>query len=347
MKTTILQLAIAFLLLLQSCENNCPPDPLTENDIAGYIDGSTGILFTTSADRDDVLAQLDATPHDGSLYKLPIYEIDEEQVYLLFEIAEVEMPAIFIDYQFEDYCYEGILMDFEDELLEIIEDNDGNLSDQFIMACGDIIGEIGEKEKANDRLRKGIEQEDLEKLMKKVAKEQALKKKLSEISKKKGDEAKQALNNGDEDGAKEKAKELKEETKLKFTEYLDWNWCDDWKLGMKYPMYYTKKPTVIPPDLIKSFSKDNIRYKVYKSAKCGVSHTPPYFVCWKFQTLDTLRTTPPVWNTVKQLPRKNCERGTAFCVEQEVVVAFDMDYSDSLCERLITVRPVKGFACFD
>ncbi len=346
MKTTTLLLAVAILFIV-SCNNNCPPGPLTNDDIAGYIDGSTGILFTTKTDKKDVLTKLDASPHEGSSYKMPVFEIENQPVYLLFEIAEVDHPGEFINYQHSDYCFQELFIDFENELMEIIERNEANLEDQFIIACGDVIGQIGEEEEAKENIRKGKEKEALDKLKEKKENKKKLKKELAETAKKKGQEAKEALNNGDIDEANEKAKELVDETKYKFNLKYKYDYCDDWQLRLDYDYYWTQTPTTIPPELINEFSKDNIRYKVYKSAKCGDSYTPPYFTCWQWHSLDTLRPAPSIWNTVEELPRKNCERGTAFCVEQEVVIALDKDYSDSLCSRLISVRPVKGFACFD
>jgi len=345
MKTSNQLLAMC-LLFLFSC-NNYPPVPLTNDDIAGYIDGSTGILFTTKTDRKDVLANLEASQHEGSLYKMPVFEIENQPVYLLFEVAEVENPDEFINYQHSDYRFQELFIDFENELMDIIERNEANLADQFIIACGDVLGQIGEEEESRENIRKGKEKEALDKLKEKKESKKKLKKELAETAKKKGQEAKEALNNGDKDGAKEKAKELKEEMKFKYFEYFNWDWCPDLDLKLKYGYFYKDLSDTIPPELINEFSKDNIRYKVYKSAKCGDSFTPPYITCWKTLPIDTIRPAPAVWNTIEQLPRKNCERGTAFCVEQEVVIALDKDYSDSLCTRLINVRPIKGFACFN
>ena len=346
MKSHALLLTICIFFIL-SCKNDCPPDQLTNDDIAGYIDGSTGILFTTKTDRQDVLANLEASPHKGSLYKMPVFEDENNQVYLLFEIAEVDKPGEFINYRRSDICFQELFIDLENELVEIIERNDENLADQFIIACGDALGQIGNQEEANVNVKKGKEQEALDQLKEKKENKKKLKNEIAETAKKKGQEAIEALNNNDEEGAKKKAEELKDELKFKYYEYFKWDWCPDMGLKLKYGYFYKDlTDTIPPPELINEFAKDNIRYKVYKSAKCGNSFTPPYFSCWKFEPIDSIPA-PVVWNTVEELPRKNCERGTAFCVEQEVVLALDQTYSDSLCTRLINVKPIKGFACFN
>ena len=340
-------LLAALTFCFHSCNNDCPPDPLNNDDIAGYIDGSTGILFTTKADRQEVLANLDASPHEGSLYKMPVFEHDNEQVYLLFQVAEVDRPAEFVNYRHSDYCFEELFIDLENELMDIIERNEDNLADQFVMACGDALGQIGKEEEANENIRKGKEQESLDKLKEKKESKNQLKKEITKTAKKKGGEAKDALDNDDKDTAKEKAKELKDEFKDYYREFFRYQWCRDWEFRLMYNNYYKGSNATKPaPELIKEFAKDNIRYKVYKSANCGKSFTPPYITCWKNMPFDSIPA-PIVWNTVEKLPRKNCERGTGFCVEQEVVLALDKDYSDSLCTRLISVKPVKGFACFD
>lgn len=293
-----------------------------------------------------MLENLGANPHEGSLYKMPVFEHENEPVYMLFEVAEVETPSEFLNYRHSDYCFQELFIDLENELMDIIQRNEDNLADQFIMACGDALGQIGEEEEGKENVRKGKEQEALDKLKEKKENKKKLKKEIAETAKKKGQEAKEALNNGDEDSAKEKAEELKDDLKYKYYEYFKWEWCPDWDLGLKYGYFYKDLTNTIPPELINEFSKDNIKYKVYKSAKCGDSYTPASITCWKRRSFSSFPV-PAVWNTTEQLPRKKCVRGTAFCVEQEVVLALNKEYSDSLCTRLINVRPIKGFACFN
>jgi hypothetical protein len=346
MKTTILIFAIGMLLLF-GCNNDCPPEPLTNNDIAGYIDGSTGILFTSPEYREDVLASLDATPHEDLLYKMPVFKIDETQVYLLFEIAEVPDPAQYMGYKQEDDCYKYLFDEFRTELMDLIELNEDNLEDRFILACGDLAGKLDAEEKEKEKNEKGKEQDALQNLEKKNVAKAAFKKKLAENGKEKAGAVKNKLNNGDKEGAKEKAGELADETEQEF--YLDFGYdlCPDWnlKLGLKY--YYTPQPTPIPPEIINEFTRKNIRYKVYKDADCGDEGTPPYLTCYRWLSTDTLLPDPEIWITHEKLPRKNCERGTGFCVEQEVVLTLTKHYSDAACTRLIAVYPDKGFACFD
>lgn len=346
MKTTSLLLVIC-LLFLSSCNNDCPPEPLNNTDIAGFIDGSTGILFTTPDYKQDVLASLEATPHEGLLYKMPVFEIEETQVYLLFEIAEVPDPEQYMGYKHEDDCYEYLFDEFRTELMDIIELNNDNLEDQFILACGDLAGKLDAEEKEKEKNEKGKEQDALKNLEKKKEARKGFKKKLAENGKEKAEAIKAKLNNGDKDGAKEKAGELADESKEDFYFHFGYEFCPDWKFGLDLKYYYTPQPTPIPPEVINEFTKNNIRYKVYKDADCGDEGTPPYFMCYRMSSFDTLLPDPEIWITHEELPRKNCERGTGFCVEQEVVLTLTKHYSDAACTRLIGVYPNKGFACFD
>ena len=352
MKTTASVFLIALSILMQNCKSTeCPPDPLSANDIAGYIDGSTGILFTTTTNKENVLTSLNATPHEEGTYKMPVFEIDEQQVYLVFRTAEVEQPFQYIDYRFSDYCYNSIFLDFENELMELIELNEENMTAQFIIACGDVVGQLDDNEKEKEKNIKGKEKEALENLKKKEENKRELKKELSEMAKKKGDEAKQALNNDDKEGAKEKAKELVDETKFRFNLKYNYDFCDEWNLKLDYGFYWTADTTVIPPDLINEFSNANIRYKVYKNAECGPGPPTIGFTCFQFTPFlfDSIRPPPPppaIWTTQEHQFRDVCQRGKGFCVEQEVVILIEKDYSDSLCTRLVNVRPINGFACF-
>ena len=129
MKTIVSIFLFMLMVLMQSCTTNeCPPDPLVESDIAGYIDGSTGVLFTTSVDKDAVLESLNAVPHDDATYRFPVFEIGDQQVYLVFQVAEVEHPSQFVNYHYSDYCYGGLFREYENELMELIELNEENLN---------------------------------------------------------------------------------------------------------------------------------------------------------------------------------------------------------------------------
>ena len=350
MKTLTSLFLIVLFLAISGCTNpDCPTDPLTNDDITGFIDGSTGILFTTAADKLDVLASLEAEPHTETTYRMPIFEIGEQQVFLIFKVEEVEQPSAYMEYEFVDYCYSAVFQEFENELMELIEMNEENLEDQFIIACGDAMGQIGDDEEEKQQNVKGKEQETLDKLKKNKQAKKELKNELAETAKKKGIEAKQALNNGDKDKAKEKAKELVEESKKKFTLKLDYKFCEDWKFGVEYGYWYTEPEPEIPPELINAFTNQNIRYRVYKSAECGPGPPTLSLICYNSTPirLDSTRPPPPpVWTSQEHLPRDVCRRGTGFCVEQEVVYLIERDYSDSLCNRLINVRPYKDFACF-
>jgi len=278
---------------------------------------------------------------------MPVFIIDETQVYMIFDVEEVDNPSEFLHFQYDDYCYADILNDFENELLELIETDDENIENQIIIACGDVLGEISNKENNKEKNIKGKEKEALEKLKEKKQEENALKKELAETAKEQAEKVKEALDNGDKNGAKEKAKELVDKTKEKL--YLHFNYpnCEDWNFGMGYGQYWTPNPTEIPPDLINQFSHDNIRYKVYKNAKCGPGPPTIAFQCYRHGILDSVNPPPPIWMTEEYLPRKVCERGSGFCVEQEVVIELIKEYSDDSCKRLINVKPVKDFACFD
>jgi hypothetical protein len=346
MRSTTISLLIGLIIMLAGCESNCPPDPLSNDDIAGFIDGTTGILFTTAEDREDVLSSLSASPHDETTWRMPIFDLEEQTVYLVFRIAEVESPYQYMDYAFDDYCFDNIFFELETELLDLVELNEGNLQDQFILACGDAVGKIGEKADEQARNVKGKENDALEKLKKNKKNKAKLKKDMAKAAKEKGGEAKAALNNGDEETAKKKAKELAEETKWKFDLHFDYDWCDDWKFKLDFGYTWSEEP-VTPPALINEFTHQNIRYKVYKNAECGPGPPTMSFICYNYTPPDTLRpNVPPVWTTQEYLTRDVCTGGNGFCVEQEVVYLLEKDYSDSTCRRLINVRQYKDFACF-
>jgi hypothetical protein len=356
MKTKALIFIFLGIILLAACNStNCPPEPLTNSDIAGYLNGSTGILFTTIIDRDPVLENLNATPFEAEkgVFKMPVFMIDETQIYLLFGVKEVKNPSAFINYQASDYCYNQLFQDFKDELMDIIENDEKNLVDRFVFACGKLAGRLEVNEKTKEKNLNGKEKETIEKLGKIDEEIKELIKDLTERGKKKGEEAKEKLENGDKDGAKQKAEELKEEAQQEFHFGFGYRFCEDWDFGLKYgKFWYSPQPTPVPPELINEFSRDNIRYKVYKSARCGESFTPPSFAdCFSlyYINVDSINPLPQpnIWTTEELLPRKKCERGTGFCVEQEVVVKMIREYSDSLCTRLVNVRQVKDFACFD
>lgn len=347
----LLSIFFSFSFLI-SCSNNkdCPPVPLGDNEIAGYVDGKINTLFTTEKDKDDVLASLDASPHLGETYKMPVFEVENNQVYLLFNIMEVDQPAAYMNLEYGDYCYASIFNQLEMELYDLIELNEDNLADQFIIACGDAIGEIADKEKEkNAKAKKGEEKDAIKKLKENEKAKKETKKDISKTAKEKGNEAKEKLNNGDKDGAKEKAKELadecKEKVKLKFN--FGWEFCEDWEFKLDLGYWWNPVPAEIPPELINSFTKDFIRYRVYKDADCGPGPPTIDFGCWKLGQLDTIPPVRSIWETTEHLPRKVCVRGTGFCVEQEVVIANVKQYSDSLCSRQIHVYPIMGFSCFD
>ena len=174
-----------------------------DGTVVKAVTTAAGTVHSYSASELDEMNDEDyTTPWNPNTYQ-------SQQVYLVFRISEVDQPSNYVDYQYTDYCYGEVFQTYENELLELVDLNDENLEDQFIIACGDALGKLGDKEEAKEKNMKGKEKEALDKLQKKKQNKKDLKKELAETAKQKGKEAKEALNNDDKEGAKEKAKELR------------------------------------------------------------------------------------------------------------------------------------------
>lgn len=342
MKATIYLFAMAMLFVLQSCMNDCPPEPLNNDDLAAYIDGSTGILFTTPEDKEDVLSSLDATLHERDIYKMPVINYDNKEVYMLFTVSEVSTPAAYTNFRIPEPLTDPF-KDFENELIDILERNKPNVADAFVTTCGDFVGKLGEMEENKVKNGKGNLKEKTKKLQEKKEAKDKIRDELIETAKEKGIEAKQKLDNADKEGAKEKAKELKEKVEEKYDEYYDYDFGYKWKQKWGLKLYYY--PPDPKPDLFIDTVKNNIKIKVYRNAECGGKPPIYTFECQKMAPMFPLNPDEAIWVTRKQDQYTTCKRGKGYCVEQEVVVAIEYIYTDPACKFMIDVNPEKKFAC--
>ncbi|OOG74898.1 hypothetical protein [Algoriphagus sp. A40] len=341
MKKLLFSLAVILILSLFSCSKKEIKTELTSEDLAGYLDTHSGILFTTSADKSDVLTKLQAKPFEGELYTLPILEHEGKTVLYIFQLAEVERPWEFQDYKPTDICMDEVFQDFENQISSLINRNVPNLKDQIILACGKLAGDLEEGLNGQGPMEKDKEKLD------------EFKGKLLKNGQEKGEAAEKALKEGDPEAAKKEGEELNEEAKDEY--YRDLDFCKeklwDFSFRMRYKFEFNEE---IPAELINEFERDFIRYKVYKSAACQDGPATLARICTQeFPLLigrDTLNRPiqlPPRWISEEYFARKVCRIGNGFCVEQEVVIGSGKVYSDANCTRLINIREYKGFSCFD
>lgn len=344
MKKLTFLLVISLIFCFWSCEKKEVKTELTPEDLAGYLDTQAGILFTTSADKSDVLAKLQAKPFEGEYYTLPILEHEGKTVLYIFQLEEVERPWEFQNYIPSDICKDKVFQDFENEIFRLIDRKVPNLKDQIILACGKLAGD----------LEGGIgDQVPLEKRQEEKENLEEFKEKLLNNAQEKGEAAEQALKEGDPEAAKKEGKELKEEAKEEY--HLDFDFCKEksWNFGFGLRYKYELNEE-IPAELINEFEHDFIKYKVYKSAACQDGPATMARICTQETPLlfgrDTLNRPiqiPPRWVSDEYFARKVCRIGTGLCVEQEVVIGTGKVYSDANCTRLIQIREYKGFSCFD
>ncbi|HSF55071.1 MAG TPA: hypothetical protein VLA71_15055 [Algoriphagus sp.] len=344
MKKLLISLAIGLLFCCWSCSKKDVKTELTSEDLAGYLDTQAGILFTTAADKSEVLAKLQAKPYEEEFYTFPILEHEGKTVLYVFQLEEVERPWEFQDYKPDDICMDEVFQTFENEIFRLIDRKVPNLKDRIILACGKLAGDL--EEGLRDQAPLEMRQDEREKL-------EEFKEKLSNNAKEKGEAAEQALKEGDPEAAKKEGEELKEQAKEDY--HLDFDFCKEklWNfdLGLRYKYELNGE---IPAELIKEFEHEFIKYKVYKSAACQEGPATMARICTQETPLliggDTLNRPiqlPPRWVSDEFFARKVCRIGTGLCVEQEVVIGTGKVYSDANCARLINIREYKGFSCFD
>ena len=352
MKKSI-QLALLLLIsiLFTNCTGDCPECPISTElvnpmtDMAGYLDGNLGALFTTSKDKTAVLDALNAEALEDGNYQIPIEGILDEPFTMCFSIYEVDNPYGYMNFDPYNACFEDILLSLESSLDDIIEGDWEDLDNDIILATGAALGQLefninddnderignGKKEdakKANDNLK------EVKKETKKDAKEAA-------------EKIKEKLEQNDKDGAKEEKKKLTYKLKEKWTLKLKFDYDKPWCDSELYP-YYKGSFYCIPevPELLKTFIKQGIRYKVFKDADCNTVENPTFtFPCTEDIHLDSIRIRPRTYSKSDPQPSKSCIKGTSFCVEQEVIISIQKIYSDKDCVSLIDLNYTKGYSC--
>lgn len=344
MKKTSFFPAFILLISLFSCIKKEAPPELGAENVAGFLNTQVGILFTTATDQADVLAKLEAKPAEEGMFAMPIMEHEGKTVWYTFQVSQVEKPWEYLGYVIEDICMDQVFFDFESQVDDLIEGAVPNLGDQIVMACGDLVGDLEEEVK---------EKTPEERLKEQQEKLREFSERLLEMGRELGRAAEEALKQQDADAAKEKGKELAKNAKREFSLDLDYCLDKDWNFGFGWRYGYEFQEE-LPPELIQEFSKNFVRYKVYKEATCGVG--PPTMArnCSMELPLmlpgDSLSKPIPMptrWVTDEYYERKVCRIGKGFCVEQEVVIGLSKVYSDPNCTRMIHVRSFKGFSCFD
>lgn len=353
MKKLPFSIAIILLACLWSCIKKEIKKELTSEDLAGYLDTKAGILFTTVADKSDVLAKLQAKPYEEEFYTMPILEVAGKTVLYIFQVEEVERPFDFQDFKPVDICRDGVFQEFEYQITSLIDQNVPYLKDQILMACGKLAGDLEDGLDDQAPLVRGKEKEILEKRQQDKEKLNEFREKLLKNGQEKGEAAEQALKDGDPEAAKKQGEDLKEEAQKEYN--WDFDFCKErfwnFKLGARYMYDFNEE---IPPELINEFINDHIKYKVYKSAECKEGPATMAKICTQevivllgMDSLNKPIQIPPKWVSDEYFPRKVCRIGTGLCVEQEVVIGTGKVYSDANCTRLIDIRNYKGFSCFD
>ena len=348
MKYNILILIMTMLLII-SCSKKCPDCPTADNalnpieDLAGYLDGESQMLFTTATAKNEVLNALNAEELSEGNYQLPVDDILAQPFMMCFRLMEVESPYSYINASFSNACFENVLLSLHDDLNKIIDGDLLDLENDILLATGDALGqltmEVGDDNE--NRIRDG-RQKDAEQTKEKL---KEVKEETKEEAKEATDKIKDQLEQDDKDGAKEEGKEFVLKLKYKWSLGLKWDldyqWCDDEDLDGIWP-WDEQKPICEPglPDLIKEFVKNKIRYKVYSNAKCNTVDNPT--ITWPCSKRGGR---PATYFKTEPVPSRNCIRGANFCVEQEVIVEIAKIYSDSLCTRLIGLDSSKGFSC--
>ncbi len=352
MKTPISQfLIVLFFLLLNSCSSDCPDCPKSEaqlndtEDLAAYLNGESRILFTKAAVKDDVLELLEAEQVEEGIYQLPIKNVLDEAVMMCFHIAEVENPYAYLGFRPSNPCFEDILLALESDIEELIDGDWEDLEDDILLATGDALGHLVMD--VNDDNDKRIEQGKPDDAQKAKDKLKDVKKETKKAAKEAADKIKDKLEQNDKNGAKEEAK--------KYTNGLKGKWTTEFKFDLGLPYcdqdlfpYYKWGESCEPqsPDLLKTFIKNNITYKVYENAQCNPIANPTItFPCYKTTNLDSIPPALQTYTTSEPVQTRSCIRGTSFCVEQEVVNQIDKIYSDPQCIMLIDINTWKGFSC--
>ena len=344
MKKTAFSIALVLTVCLWSCAKKEMQTELSSNNLAGYLDTHSGILFTTAADQSDVLTKLQAKPEGDGLYAMPIMTHEGKTVLYIFQVTEVENPSEYQAFIPVDICMDEVFFDFEKQIVSLIDQKVPNLKDRILMACGGLLGDL--EEKVLKDIPKAERKKELEKL-------DVFRKKMLENGQEKGAAAEEALKQEDLEAAKKEGGALNEKAREDY--YLDLDYCRDklWNFGLGVRLRYELNEE-IPPEVINEFERDFIRYKVYKDASCQDGPATMARICTQELPLllgrDSLNRPirmPLRWVSDEYFARKVCRIGSGFCVEQEVVIGAGKVYSDAGCTRLINIRQYKGFGCFD
>ncbi|MCT4624756.1 MAG: hypothetical protein N4A46_14135 [Schleiferiaceae bacterium] len=356
MKLKYLLLLSSIILLFTACKDAETTEikilqKPTMKNVAGYLDNSSFTLFTTEENREEVLKSMNASNYEKEIFKIPVFELEGEQVYMLFRITEVDEPGAFVNAKAND-CNSLIFDELALNLQSMVDNEAIDLSDGFIYACGDAIGKLKGKirKEAADKALNGLKnknESDLERAKELDRKLKEVVNELLEMVKEAAEQAEQDRRNGDKEAAKEKAKKLAKDTEEKVELELEWDWnkfCPDYGLGLGYA-YDLPVRADSSNMLTDTIINSGIRYVTYKDAECGGIEPTIDFGCRPFVWTAYGRTRTLYYYKHVEMEKRLCYKGTGFCTEQEVVVTQYQRFSDSNCSRMTDISGIKGFSC--
>ncbi len=145
MKMIPFSTAFVLLFCLWSCAKKETQTELTSANLAGVLDTRSGILFTTAADRSDVLTKLQASPYDDGRYSMPVMEYEGKTVLYIFQLSEVDHPSEYQSYTPNDVCMDEAFWDFSQQIDKLINQASPDLKGQILMACGRLADDLEEE----------------------------------------------------------------------------------------------------------------------------------------------------------------------------------------------------------
>ncbi|MEM7102816.1 MAG: hypothetical protein AAF502_06800 [Bacteroidota bacterium] len=321
-------------------------DPV--EDLAGYLDGNSQILFVTPEDREEVLDVLEASLLDSHLYAIDVLLLDGEPLFLCISVMGVETPAIYIGLSELNIAYVDIFESLDSELGASIESPIEEIEYNVLIAVGSVFGKLSDlADNYNKNLINAAFTEKLPEVGPVIAQARGLKVQIEELKKPSAtaaknacQAAKQKLIDNDPEGGFEELRKLAENLRKELLKDLKPKFMVTDIKGNTSTCEFIRPKR----DLLERNIKYPVHYKVFKNAKCQEVKKPKIFInCQPFLTPGKEKR--KLWKHSEQFSFSQCKKGSGLCVEKELTSAITWLYADSLCTKLVSTKGMTEIGC--